>query len=53
MLRYKVRLFDGAKNKWVTIIVDDFLPCNKSVRSSQASLCCVLGFSTFLTYLVP
>lgn len=29
--KYKVRIFDGFLNKWVTITVDDFVPCSKQV----------------------
>ncbi len=25
--RYKLRLYDGARMKWRTVVVDDYIPC--------------------------
>ncbi|CAJ1342101.1 unnamed protein product [Effrenium voratum] len=29
--KYVLRLFDGAKDKWEIITIDDYIPCNKAI----------------------
>jgi calpain-15 len=35
--KYKIRLFDGAADKWETLVVDDFIPCDPRLHQQGSA----------------
>lgn len=35
--KYRLRLYDGVKEKWVKIIVDDYIPCDKAAHDKNGT----------------
>ncbi|KAG2499705.1 hypothetical protein HYH03_002640 [Edaphochlamys debaryana] len=31
--KYRIRLYDAPKDKWVTVVIDDWIPCNQQGQS--------------------
>ncbi len=50
--RYKLRLYDGARMKWRTVVVDDYIPC-ECVGAALRACCLYWKRSALLCCTMP